>query len=231
MISRDRGPSFGSYSICSALFGVVLFCLGCTEKDHAAELVLQDGATVIARSRSGGDILIRAKGELGRTYEWSGCSLRAHMRRRDSRWLGSLGIYDPAGSFGVLSEIFPRWFKCNGVSRTVVEEGQLHFPTKEKAENWLARYSKTSPTVWSDDGLVVQWGFDLPREQINVDVWQLCIAGSRPAGLLPNDSGATLVLQIDGRPGSTRFGCSAVEPRVPTDTEIAWNDFWRTQSR
>ena len=229
MISRDRGTSFGSYIICSGLYGVVLFSLGCAEKDAPAELVLQDGTVVIARSQSG-DIVIRAKGQLGRTYEWSGCSLRAHMRRRESRWLGSLGIYDPAGSLGALSEIFPSWFKCNGVSRTVVEEGQLHFPSKQEAQNWLARYSKTSSTVWSDDGLVVQWSFDLPREQINVDVWQVCIAGSRPAGLVPKDTGA-LVLQADGLPGAGRFGCSTVDSKVAMDTEIAWNDFWRTQSR
>ena len=203
-------------------FIAALPLLGCSADEPAAELVLLNGTTLTAKTQTGA-VSIHAENQLARTYEWDGCSLSSNMRKRDSRWLGSLGIYDPAGSLGILSGLFPWWFKCNGVSRTVVGEGQLHFSSKEDAEKWLARYSQSSSTVWSNDGLVVQWGIEPQREQINVNVWQLCIAGKRPAGLIGGNDSALILL---GRSNAGRYECATVGPSVAVDTQRQWNDLW-----
>ena len=162
----------------SLLISTIL--LGCAT---STELVLREGTTVTAKTSSGNISIVAGNG-LDRTYKWDNCSLKADMGARRSRWYGSLGIYDPALSFGVLSSIFPWWFSCNGISRTVVEEGQIHFADIRVAENWIEHYSKTQATVWSNDGLLVQWMLVPVREQLNVSVWQICISGQRPIELL-----------------------------------------------
>ena len=224
MPSRWQYRSHISCIDCSIFFAAALFVLGCAADEPSAELVLRSGTTLIAKTHMG-DLSIHAGDQLAREYGWGGCSLSANMRKRDSRWLGSLGIYDPAGSFGILSALFPWWFKCNGVSRTVVEEGQLHFSNERDAEKWLARYSQSASTVWSNDGLVVQWGIDPRREQINVNLWQLCVTGRRPAGLV-GSSDYALLLKSNGQPNTDRYECSGVGPNVPAETQREWNDLW-----
>ena len=117
----------------------------------ALELVLYEGARLTARTPSGVVSVLAGSG-IARKYEWNGCSLDSHMVPRTSRWYGSLGIYDPAPGDGSPFSTFRR---CKGVSRMVVEEGQLHFADMEAAQAWIRRYAGAFPTVWSGDGLVV----------------------------------------------------------------------------
>jgi hypothetical protein len=70
------------------------------------ELVLQDATNLTVKTATG-TITIRAGSGLARRYSWNGCSLNASMQARPSRWFGSLGMYDPAGSFFILSSLFP----------------------------------------------------------------------------------------------------------------------------
>ncbi len=178
------------------------------------ELVLQEGARLTAKTSSGNVSIVAGRG-FDRKYEWDGCSLSANMGARKSRWFGSMGIYDPAGSFGRLGS------GCNGISRTVVQERQIHFEDRSAAEEWMARYRKTAPTVWSDDGLLVQWDLVPGREQINVDLWQICIAGRRPSEL----SGATNQA-LELAPISGRHDCATVSSDVLGETKKAWQDWW-----
>ena len=188
----------------------------------APELVLYDGARLTAHTSSG-VISVLAGSGIARTYEWSGCSLESRMVERTRRWYGSLGVYDPAASYGWPFSIFRI---CNGVSRTVVAEGQIHFADARAAEDWIHRYARVFPTVWSNDGLLVQWFVSPGREQLSVDVWQLRISGRPPTQL----SGATdelLQLSRTGGSGPLRQDCAAVGSDVALETKKAWDEHWR----
>lgn len=190
----------------------------------ATELVLREGTSLMAKTSSGNISIVAGNG-LDRTYKWDNCSLKADMGARRSRWYGSLGIYDPAPSYGILSSIFPWWFSCSGISRTVVEEGQIHFADRRAAEHWIKNYSKIQTTVWSNDGLLVQWGLVPGREQLNVDVWQICISGQRPIELLGAKNEAFEIVPKDNSI-SGRYECAAVDDDVILETQKVWQQWW-----
>jgi hypothetical protein len=76
----------------------------------------------------------------------------------------------------------------------VVEEGQQHFETEAAAMEWLQSQDDWMPHVYRNDGLVVGWRTVIPdRKQLNVDVWQLLIAGRRPTSLDGADDSAITV--------------------------------------
>lgn len=191
----------------------------------APELVLQENVTLSASTPSG-RISIRAGRKLDRSYLWGRCTLSSDMQVRPSRWFGSLGMYDPASSFLFLSTVLPWWFKCDGVSRTVVGEGQIHFQTLAAAEYWLARYAAPPHTVWTNDGLLVRWGVVKEREQINVDLWQICILGRRPSQL----SGAhdqAITLTSDDSTHPPRRECALATEADIRETQQQWTGFWK----
>jgi hypothetical protein len=98
------------------------------------------------------------------------------MERRAERWHGSLGLYWPGPGF--------HWRECEGVARAVVEEGQQNFDTAAAALAWVRARSDWMPYVYRNDGLVVGWRTAIPeRKQLNVDVWQLLVAGRKPTEL------------------------------------------------
>ena len=211
-------------AIISGLFVIAVAASGCASKGSTPELVLGEGVRLTAKGATGDVSVVAGKG-LARSYQWNSCSLNASMRARPTRWFGSLGIYDPASSFGVLSRLLPWWFKCDGVSRTVVQEGQIHFFDRESAENWITRYSKGDETVWSNNGLLVKWGINREREQINVDVWQVCISGRWPTELTGAQDEALVLSQISGA-GPARRECATVGPEVSGNTLKDWQNFW-----
>ena len=175
------------------------------------ELVLREGARFTATTKSGTIAVIAGPG-FNRTYEWNGCSLRAAMGARSKRWYGALGIYDAAGSFG----LFDWLIGCKGISRTVVEEAQVHFSTQQGAERWMMSRSKAFDSVWSNDGLFIQWGVSPGRNQINADVWQICIAGKWPVQLRGAKDEAISVTQLSSS-GSTRYECAPVGEEAMID--------------
>jgi hypothetical protein len=105
------------------------------------------------------------------------------MEPRTERWQGSLGIYWPGPGF--------HWEECEGVARAVVEEGQQHFDTVRAALEWLKERGDWMPHVYRNDGLVVGWRTVVPdRKQLNVEVWQLLVAGRKPTALEGADDAA-----------------------------------------
>lgn len=188
------------------------------------ELVLQEQVRLTAQT-AGGRITIVAGSGIARAYKWGDCSLQAHMLTRSARWFGSMGIYDPApASLGTSSTR-----QCEGISRTVVEEGQLHFVDDAVAREWLGRYSKTHATAWTSDGLVVRWGVVPRREQLNVEVWQLCIAGHYPAQLPGAKAGAVQLDPSTGTgAGSGRRACAVVADTTALETQMAWQSLWES---
>jgi hypothetical protein len=149
----------------------------------ATELVMHEGTSIDA-IKDGSAIKVTAGKGFDRTYESDGCRLKSNMHARTTRWFGSLGIYDPAGS--ISGSLFSP-AACKGITRTVVQEGQIHFDDAQFAYEWIRRqqrgYGKTGKTVWTNDGLLVSWNTVPGREQLNVDVLLMCINGKRPKNL------------------------------------------------
>lgn len=138
------------------------------------EIVMPPGSTLTATTAAG-SIRIEAGQGLKRTYSWEGATRSVVMWPRGKRWYGSLGLYYA----GPGSHWFP---KHNGISRGVLEEGQRHFDTREDAAAWL-KERIAEGCVYNDRGLAVCFSKNLSREQLNVGVWQIDIAGAAPSGL------------------------------------------------
>ena len=138
------------------------------------EIVMPPNSTIVATTKTG-TISIRSGKGLKRYYTWEGATRSVVMWPRSKRWDGSIGIYYPGpGS---------HWFKHNGVSRGVLEEGQQHFKNTDDAITWIEKCKQWVPLVYRNDGLLVAYGKALPREQLNVEVWQIMINGQKPVKL------------------------------------------------
>jgi hypothetical protein len=143
------------------------------------ELVMKAGMKITAETKTGVISVSAGKG-LNRTYAWEGASRSSKLEARTERWYGSLGAYDGAPG--------EPWAEHHGVTRGVVEEGQQHFESEKEAMAWLRKQAGYYPTVYRDDGLVVSFGKVLERRQINVEVWQIFIHGTKPKKLPGSDN-------------------------------------------
>ena len=180
---------------------------------QSPELVLARGARLQAHTSSGSITVIAGDG-LERRYEWDGCGLNANMVARTKRWLGSLGIYDAAGAF-----IYSLPSGCHGISRTVVQEGQIHFAEEGAANAWISKYKQDfTSVVWTSDGLLVAWATRPQRYQLSVDVYQICIRGRRPVHLAGAVDDAVQISE------SARVACARVADSVIAETQEAWSD-------
>jgi hypothetical protein len=170
---------------------------------------------------SSNNVVVIAGDGIKRRYEWDHCGLDADMSARKERWLGVLGIYDPAG------RLFLNPFAgCHGISRTVVEEGQIHFADEGDANAWISQYRRSfASVVWTNDGLLVAWDIVPKRAQLNVDVYQLCIRGHRPLHLMGASDDAVQVSHRSG-PDAARLACVQIADSVLVETKKAWSDLW-----
>lgn len=163
----------------TVLLGVLLS--GCVTNTHSekpyafTELVMNPGMKITATTASG-TIQIYADDELKRTYTWEGVSRSATLWPREERWYGSLGAYYPGpGS---------HWVSHNGITRGVLSEGQMHFASTKEALEWLNKpWHKTAGSVYRDDGLFVLFSKSPSREQLNVNVFQIYVGGTKPTKL------------------------------------------------
>ena len=156
--------------------------LGCSHANGAAdapvppnaEIVMAPGSRIAARTGVG-DIVVTAGRGLKRCYQWEGAERCVEMWPRKERWLGSLGIYFPGPGY--------HWAEHKGIARGVVQEGQQHFQTLEDAMAWIDQRKRWLPVKYRNDGLLVGWAKGHERKQLNVEVWQLHIAGAKPTQL------------------------------------------------
>jgi hypothetical protein len=115
-------------------------------------------------------------------------------------------LYDPA------SEWYHSTGACEDITRPVIQEGQIHFKTQILAESWLESYNPLpETTVWTNDGLVVRFGLEPRRYQLNVDVVRICVDGQPPKALTGARDGSIRVT------GSALFDCVRVSDEVMTD--------------
>lgn len=184
------------------------------------ELVLPEHTTLLAETPAGPIEVVSGVG-LERWYGWAGCRLKVTMVPLSSRWYGSLGAVE--SSTTIFGDLFSR--SCDGISRAVVGEGQIHFADLEWAEKWAERYRVTCPaSVRTHDGLLVAWSLTPARNQINVNVWQICIDGQPPRNM-PRSATGAISLTSKGE-NILPLPCRAVPPEVSFDTQAAWQKNW-----
>lgn len=206
-------------------FGFILCVLLSVTFAHAfaqapAELVLKEGAQLTAKD---GDmtLTIVAGKDMDRTYQWGECKLRSDMKPRLNRWFGSAGMYDPAGR--MLLNPFTKK-ACQGISRTVVGEGQIHFRDGKAANKWVKEYIGRLPDFSSAvtaDGLVLLWSHTPGRSQLNADLWQVCIQGKRPQNLAVGKNSSIEIFA-----DSARVDCVTPPEKAYVQTQKMWADFW-----
>lgn len=193
------------------------------------ELVLRDGSRLEVTSSKGNIAIVAGKG-LARQYQWEGCALDSNMQARTRRWFGSLGAYDPAGRFGKAD--FLKHTSCKGVSRTVVEEGQIHFSDLETAEEWIRHRPKSWTTVWTNDGLVVSWIISPAQSEgvaiggFSLDLKLVCIKGQRPKTLAGSSDRAVKLVHSRGA-NQAVHECANVGDDVITDTQRVLIEDWK----
>ncbi len=186
------------------------------------ELVMPEGSELIVNTEIG-TLTITAGHGLERRYEWNNCWLDANMfPRKGSRWFGSLGAYDAAPSFP-LSALFEK--SCNGIFRTVVQEGQIHFFDRDSAELWIDRQPTSLTSVWTNDGLVLTWGLNPGRKQLSVELMQLCIRGSKPTALNSANDRA-FSWRISGTQTNPRIECANPPRSEIAETWKSLLDYW-----
>ena len=142
--------------------------------DGVIETVLIHGMCVSARN-SEGQITIKAGAGYERSYTWNGATRSVNLWPRKSRWYGSRGIYFPGPG--------QHWKSNGGITRGVLNEGVLWFKTKNDALAWIRQNQSAKYCVYSADGLMVNWQKVPARKQLNVDVWQIMVAGEKPTSL------------------------------------------------
>lgn len=200
----------------------------------APELVMREGMRIEA-SQDGSSISVTAGKGFDRLYEFNGCKLRSNMHARGGRWFGANGIYDAAGSSG-WSFFTPA--ACNGITRTVVEEAQIHFDDTQFAYEWLRRQQRgmgqDGKTVWTNDGLLVAWNTVPGRVQLNVDVYLMCINGRRPTHL---DGATDSAIKLVANLGQPIHQCALVgkddinQGRKQMEEDWAKVDGWIAESK
>lgn len=204
---------------------VLLLATQLSVAQAATELVMHEGTSIEA-SKDGSAIKVTAGKGFDRIYESDGCRLTSNMSARRTRWFGNLGIYDPASSSG--SSLFSP-SGCNGITRTVVEEGQVHFDDLQFAYEWIRRrqlgIGKAGKTVWTSDGLLVSWNTVPGRVQLNVYVLLMCINGRHPNSLEgATDSAIKVAANSSGRP---IHECAVVDKDVIDQTRKQMEEDWK----
>jgi hypothetical protein len=179
------------------LWGVIIFnscvfigCSICLTKQIPAqnEIVMKEGMKITAINKYGAITITAGKG-LKRSYTWEGETRTLTMIPRKERWDGSLGLYNP-GDW--------RWKENAGITRAVVEEGQLHFNTQEELQSYISRYSEKDEIVYNDNGLFVSWGpTDGGGGTLSVLLWQFYIQGKKPEKLPGSKNDKIIVENIE----------------------------------
>lgn len=157
------------YLICAIVAGL-LACSGRTEAP-VRETVLKAGQSLEATNRFGA-VRVTYISPVKRKYEWDDETRVVKLIPRPERFLGEMGIYEPAGCF-----IFCR------TPRLVLEEAYHDFPNYDQLYAFVYQGSSVMDWVYTSDGLLVGFGRSPAREQINVDVRQLTVRGRKPIDL------------------------------------------------
>ena len=151
----------------------VLSAFACNRNQPIPEAVLSEGMKVSAITPSG-KLIIECGNGTTRTYQGENWSKASKLIPRTTRWSGSLGLYDPAGS-NTLGD------------RLLLEEGRQFFSSESEAMRYLQTLNGYYGSVtYSNDGLVVTYSVTaIPNEKPTRDIqlWQIYINGVKPKAL------------------------------------------------
>ena len=181
-----------------ALISAVCLMTGCVkripEPPPYNEVLMTEGMKITATNRYGTITITAGKG-LERSYTWAGDTRSVIMWPRKERWDGSLGIYYPGPG--------NHWKEHDGITRAVVEEGQLHFQSEKDALAFVSRYGDKGCYVYNDNGLFVAWVKSSGAGgTLSVQVWQFLINGEKPKKLPGSQNDKIIVEYPNNRAGS-----------------------------
>ncbi len=134
------------------------------------EKVLVPGESIEATNKTG-TVKISFVSPTKRKYEWDRKTRIVRLTPRPERFLGRLGIYDPADTWGPIFRV-----------RLVLEEAVRDFD----AEDQVYAFLKEEPDMdccYTNDGLVVGFARTPERRAINIDLFQILIRGRKPSSL------------------------------------------------
>ena len=157
-----------------AIFFGTFALIGCAKSAlPEVEPVLTEGMKISAITPSGKIVVEGGKG-FARTYSGEGWSKSSNLIPRRTRWYGSLGLYDPAGSFSMHD-------------RLIIDEGRQFFETESEALRYLKSMSGYfGQLTYTSNGLVVAYKvIEIPggRPTRNLTIWQIYINGAKPTSL------------------------------------------------
>ena len=187
-------------------------------KSPSPEMVMEVGAAISVQSQ-GDTLKIISSAEFERILIWRDCRLAAPLHPRSSRWFGSLGAYNAGASFGLPT------LSCEGISRPVVQEGQIHFDDESFANEWIRRRPESYKTVRSANGLLISWAINPSRQQIGIDIWLICLNG-RPfnSSVKSEVNSLAIAAGVDGR---TLHNCAEVKPEAISQTRDQLEKDWQ----
>jgi hypothetical protein len=158
--------------LCSLLI-VLSTCVNASEPFPYTENVLSEGMMISARTPSG-KISIKGKKGCSREYAGDNWSKKSTLIPRDTRWYGSLGLYDPADSDTM-----------NG--RLIVDEGRQFFASESETLRYFQRLSGYyGRLTYNNSGLLIAYkvidvGGGEPTRSLTI--WQIYINGKKPSSL------------------------------------------------
>jgi len=187
------------------------------DEENKYEVVFRDSAKV--ELKNGQDTLvIEAIDALNRIIYHNNCIYKVKLWPRVDRWYGNLGGYNAA----------PSYFNkdgCNGISRIVISEGQIHFDNREFALEWLSKRPRSYNNVHGRQGLVVSWGVNLQRSQIGIDIDLMCFDG------VPFDSGMEKgeinKFYNNEYKNDVIYKCNTVSKNVVDETVKIYTEDWK----
>jgi hypothetical protein len=175
----DRmNPNIKAALFIVAFLGLRLNCSASTQSE--LELVMRPTESIRA-SFGTQKIQIDATSLLTRRLTWDGASREVTLYPRERRWHGSLGAYSPG------AETFD---PVGTTSRAVVDEGQLNFANPNDLRRWL-HFQAALKSAFTTDGLFIALG-SFGESQLNLNVYQLCINGRKPAKLQGADDSSII---------------------------------------
>jgi hypothetical protein len=167
-------------TLLAAVAILLALTVGCARPDPVREAVLGPGESVTATNKFG-TVKVSYVAPTKRRYAWDGKSKVVTMIPRQERFMGRLGLYEPAG----------RIVELPGDVRLVVQEATLNYENYDQVYADLYQGSAVMDWVYTRDGLVVGFG-RAPEQgnQMNVDVYQFLVRGAKPSDLKGAREGA-----------------------------------------
>jgi hypothetical protein len=189
---------------------VVSGCTGHRGLLPNTEFVLSKGMKITATTANGALVITAGEGT-ERTFSGDGWSKNWHLIARNTRWYGSLGLYDPAASY-------------SQHGRVLVDEGKQFFATESEALRYLYSESRYFKLVFTSNGLVVGYHVETiagggPIRSVHV--WQIYINGRKPTLLRGADDTAIRVSGGDTPEISSPNAAPIGYPRAIGDREYA----------